>query len=120
MEWKENAARNQIEGPAGRGISGRRGPYRACCTRDPSRCSIHHFLVRRFEEYWGQEDACPKMVEGPGLPGRGHSGGGTWPDMNILQQMYKAGSLRSWIGARVPKTSGRRSGRPASSSGLAC
>lgn len=81
---------------------------------------MRHCLVRPFEEYWGREDACPKMVEEPGLPDRGNSGGGTWLDMSILQQMYKAGSLRSWIGDRVPKTSGRRSGRLGSSSGLAC
>ena len=81
---------------------------------------MRHFLMRRFEEYWDRQNACPKMVEEPGLPDRGHSGGGTWPDMSILQQMYKAGSLRSWIGGPVPKTSGRRSGRPGSSSGLAC
>lgn len=73
-----------------------------------------------FEEDWGREGACPKVDEEPRLPDHGYSGGGTWPDMSILQQMYRAGSLRSWIGGRVPKTGVRRNGRPGSSSGLAC
>lgn len=119
MNRMERERSKRAKGGPARRISGRRVPCRAWNTRDPSRYSMDHFLVRQCEECCGQECACPKMVGEPGLPDLGHCEDGRWLGTSILPQMYMAESLRPWIGDQGQKTSGRRSGLPVSSYELA-